>query len=89
MRGVATELVEVTEKVKVVPLFETEAPRSKMWALDEDVVSIPIIETKVDTPPVVLKLVRVTVLVCGVVLVMLKLPDITIWLMTMLTLSAA
>ena len=89
MRGVATELVEVIEKVKLVPLTETEEPRSKMWALDEDVVSIPIIETKVDTPPVVLKLVRVMVRVAGVVLVMLKLPDITSWLMTMLTLSAA
>ena len=88
-RVVGTELVEVTVKVKVVPLFETEEPRSKTWAVDEEVVSIPTIETKVETPPERLKLVKVTDDVAGFVLLMLKLPDITILLMTMLTLSAA
>ena len=90
VRGVGTELVEVTVKVKVVvALLETEQPRSKIWAEDEEVVSMPTIETKVETPPERLKLVRETEDVAGVVLLMLKLPDNTMLLMTMLTLSAA
>ena len=89
MRVVTIELVEVTVKVKVVPLTIIEEPRSKTRALDEAAVSIPVIETKVETPPVVLKLLIVTDDEAGVVLLMLKLPDITKLLMTMLTLSAA
>ena len=89
VRVVTIELVEVTVKVKVVPLTIIEEPRSKTRALDEAVVSIPTIETKVDTPPDVLKLLIITDDEAGVVLLMLKLPDITKLLMTMLTLSAA
>lgn len=88
-KAMAVVWVEATVKVKVVPFTATEASSSKVLTF-ADVVSIPTIETKVETPvPEELKVLTVTDEEIGVELVRLKPPVKAMLLMTMLTLSAA
>lgn len=87
---VAVGEVEETSKVKVVPLTITFTARLKIIAPEEEVVSIPVIEAKVETPlPAVLNLLMVTDCDMGLLVSTLKVPVNCKLLMTRLMLSAA